>query len=167
MTDPFSSSQAPGALAAPRIKPAQAPSPGDIGVLIDHLSRALHEASFSDSLTPAQWNALRYLDRANATACTVTAFAHYHRTKKSTACQTMNALIEKQLVAKETDSRDSRIKRLMLTELGTSILRRDPIRTLARAVDGLPENELRGIIRALELMLRTLLKGGAGGGWEN
>lgn len=146
---------------------ARVPSPGDIGALIDHLSRAFHEASFSGSLTPAQWNALRYLDRANATACTVTAFAHHHRTKKSTACQTMNALIEKDLVAKETDLQDSRIKRLVLTERGAGTLRHDPILILARAIEDLPEDELKGVTRALERMLRTLLTEAASGGWEN
>jgi len=132
------------------------PSPGDVGALVDHLSRALHDASFSDNLTPAQWNALRYLGRANMTACTVTAFAHHHRTKKSTACQTMNALIEKQLIARETDAEDSRVKCLTLTERGTAILLRDPVHILARAVNGLPRDELHSVTRALELMLRTL-----------
>ena len=51
--------------------------PKAVAELFEHLSRAIYSLSFSEGLNPAQWNALRYLNRANPSSRTMSAFARF------------------------------------------------------------------------------------------
>jgi DNA-binding MarR family transcriptional regulator len=86
--------------------------------LLEHVGRLINAASFAGGLTPAQWNLLRYLLRANDSARTISAFARFHATTKSSASQTARVLIGKGLITIGRSKIDPRSKRLDLTPLG-------------------------------------------------
>jgi hypothetical protein len=78
-------------------------------------------------LKPAQWSVLRYLQRANPSARSITAFAQFHATTKSASSQTVRLLVRKGLVTMVQDVEDSRRKRLDLTDTGRAVLEHDPL----------------------------------------
>lgn len=111
--------------------------------------------SFSGGLNPAQWNALRYLARANPSARTMSAFAQSHQTTKSTASQTLSALERKRLIRKVPDPLDRRVTQLELTTKGEKLLAQDPIRHLVTALEEMPEAELHALAKGIEKMARA------------
>lgn len=115
---------------------------------LERIGRTLHAASFSRGLNPAQWNALRYLARAEPAARTMTGFAAHHRTTKSTASQTLSALARKGLVR--------RVAHLELTARGRRLLSHDPVQTLVAAMGRLPADELGALARAVDRAARLL-----------
>jgi DNA-binding MarR family transcriptional regulator len=114
-------------------------SPVAVAELYEHLVRAVHTASFTLGLNPAQWNALRYLNSAAASGRSVKAFAQFHMVSTSTASQTLSALVRKQLVEKRRDASDGRGVVLTLTAKGRDLLARDPLHVLAQAFAMLDE----------------------------
>lgn len=129
--------------------------PQAVAELFEHLSRTCHAISFSGGLNPAQWNALRFLARANASARTMSAFAQSHQTTKSTASQTLSALERKRLIRRVPDPMDRRVLQLELTTKGERLLAQDPIRHLVIALETLTEHELIVLASAIEKMART------------
>ena len=69
-----------------------------IASLVDRLSRLAHSLQYSQGLNPAQWNALRYLARANKYSTSPGVLAEYFRTTKGTVSQTLIALESKGLI---------------------------------------------------------------------
>ncbi|WP_439814235.1 MarR family winged helix-turn-helix transcriptional regulator [Zavarzinia sp. CC-PAN008] len=130
--------------------------PQAVSELLEQLGRAMHSASFSNGLNPAQWNALRYLARTNPGARTVSGFAKHHRTEKGAASQTMAALVRKKLVRQTVDLEDRRARPLELTEGGRRLLAEDPLGGVAQALAQLSAAELLGTARAVELVARSL-----------
>lgn len=134
-----------------------APDIGEKGVveLLCRLGRAMHCMQFSQGLNPAQWEALRYLARANRYSRTPSALADFLGTTKGTASQTVKALQAKGYVRRQPEPADRRACRLEITEAGRDILRRDPIRDVAA---GLTSTGLDMVSTAagLELLLRGL-----------
>lgn len=126
--------------------------PRAVAELFEHLSRTVHAMSFSAGLNPAQWNALRFLARANPSARTMSAFAQSHQTTKSTASQTLSALERKRLIRKVPDPEDRRVVRLDLTPKGEKLLSQDPITHLVEALEAIPAEDLVVIARAIETM---------------
>jgi DNA-binding MarR family transcriptional regulator len=124
--------------------------------LIEHLGRALHSLSFSRGLNPAQWNALRYLERANPSAKNVTSFAKHHLTKKSAASETMTALAAKGLISSVVDPYDARGRILEVTPRGLALLAEDPFHAVRAGVDKIPDEDLDTIVAFMETLLRSL-----------
>ena len=89
-----------------------------VAELLEHLARRIYGDSFVRGLNPAQWNFLRYLQRTNESARTVTAFARFHATTASSASQTARLLVEKGLIQASVSTLDPRSKRLDLTAQG-------------------------------------------------
>ena len=112
-----------------------------VAELFDHFMRAIYSQSFVEGLNPAQWGALRFLNRANPRSRTLTEFARFHMVSKSAASDTMSALVRKQLVTKSRDPEDGRIMRLDLTERGSELLAIDPLNSLVKALRQLPEED--------------------------
>lgn len=112
-----------------------------IAELFDHFMRAIYSQSFVEGLNPAQWGALRFLNRANPRSRTLTEFARFHMVSKSAASDTMSALVRKQLVTKSRDPEDGRIMRLDLTERGRGLLAIDPLNNLVAALRRLPQDQ--------------------------
>lgn len=111
--------------------------PARIANLINRLGRGIHSLQFAEGLHPAQWEALRYLARANRYSRTPTALAAYLRTTKGTASQTLKSLDVKGFVRRASMPGDRRAVRLDLTPAGEALLARDPLRRLETAAAGL------------------------------
>jgi DNA-binding MarR family transcriptional regulator len=107
-----------------------------IAELIIQLGRAAH--GYPEGLSPAQWNALRYVSRANRFSRTVSAFADFHGTTRGTASQTVKALLAQGYLSRQRSQRDGRSSRLELTENGRLLLSSDPCMALIRAASTLP-----------------------------
>jgi len=106
--------------------------------LLDRLGRAVHNLQYSDGLNPAQWEALRFLNRANRYTRKPSALADYLGTTKGTISQTVKALEEKGLIERSVEEKDRRIVRLDLTQNGRQMLEKDPLEALAAATIGAP-----------------------------
>jgi DNA-binding MarR family transcriptional regulator len=116
--------------------------PSRIANLVNRLGRGIHSIQFAEGLNPAQWEALRFLARANRYSRTPTALAAYLRTTKGTASQTLKSLTAKGYVRRAPVPADKRAVRLDLTASGQGLLARDPLRRLEAAAAALgPELE--------------------------
>jgi DNA-binding MarR family transcriptional regulator len=121
--------------------------------LLEHFSRMINAASFADGLTPAQWNLLRYLSRANEGARTVSAFARFHATTKSSASQTARVLVNKALIAIVPSNLDPRSKRLDLSIRGREFLAGDPLGSLGRTLETVSADRLESFAEMLTLLV--------------
>jgi DNA-binding MarR family transcriptional regulator len=121
---------------------------------IERLSRLLRGLEHETDLAPAQWQALRYLARANRYSRTPGALAQYLAATKGTVSQTVRALERKKLIRRRSDSVDRRVVRLELTASGQTRLTGDPLRILtdaARDIDATLTRELVEVLRRLQL----------------
>ncbi|MBX3529481.1 MAG: MarR family transcriptional regulator [Rhizobiaceae bacterium] len=121
--------------------------------LIERLARLVFNDGHSRGLKPAQWEALRYLSRANRFSRTPGALTAYLGSTKGTVSQTVMSLERAGLVEKAANPADRRSVHLDLTPAGVALLETDGLTRVAQAVDGLPE-AVRG---GLEAGLRTVL----------
>ena len=69
-----------------------------VAELIDRLGRMTRELQYVDGLNPAQWEALRYLNRANRYSRTPGGVADFLGATKGTISQTVSALESKGLI---------------------------------------------------------------------
>lgn len=127
-----------------------------VGELLDRIARVAREAQFSDGLNPAQWEALRYLARANRYSRSPGALAEYLGCTKGTVSQTLIALEQKGYVIRARDAVDRRGMRLELSEAGRAAIARDPILTLERAAEMLDEEVRAPLVKGLSRLLYDL-----------
>jgi DNA-binding MarR family transcriptional regulator len=104
--------------------------PLEITNLINRLGRTIHCLQFAQGLNPAQWEALRFLSRANRYSRTPSALAEYLQTTKGTASQTLKCLETKGYVRRVPVPEDRRAVRIDITDNGRAVLRRDPLQCL-------------------------------------
>src|SRR5579885_3744103 len=103
--------------------------------LIDRLDRLARSDEQVGNLNPAQWEALRYLARANRFSRTPAAIAEYLASTRGTVSRTLASLEEKGYVARRADSEDGRSVNLALTRKAMDALKRDPLLTLAEDLE--------------------------------
>jgi DNA-binding MarR family transcriptional regulator len=127
-----------------------------IATLVDRLSRIAHSLQFSEGLNPAQWNALRFLARANKYSTSPGVLADFLGCTKGTISQTLIALESKGLVARIRCDQDRRKVLLGLTEAGKAILENDPLRRIERASAAIPLTERAGMVAAMTRMVDDL-----------
>jgi DNA-binding MarR family transcriptional regulator len=125
--------------------------------LIDRLQRLARSGELAGGLNPAQWEALRYLARANRFSRTPAALAAYLASTRGTVSQTVIALAEKGLVARTPSARDKRSVELSLTPRGEALLRSDPLLALARDIDGAAGRRARDLTASLRATLRNAI----------
>ncbi len=113
------------------------PSPAAVEAahLIDRLDRLARAAEQTGGLNPAQWEALRYLARANRFSRTPAALADYLASTRGTVSRTLASLEAKGHVARVRSTRDGRSVELALTAAATAALRRDPLLVLAQDIE--------------------------------
>lgn len=99
--------------------------------LIGRLDRLARAGERSGELNPVQWEALRYLVRANRFSRTPAALAEYLGSTRGTVSQTVIALEAKGFVAKRASARDGRSVDLELTGAGREALADDALAELA------------------------------------
>jgi len=134
------------------------PPTDDFPLVLERLSRILQNETHAAGLKPVQWEALRYLARANRFSRSPSAVTGYLGITKGTVSQTLNALERKGLVRKTTAAGDRRNVTLEVTEAGRNLLRDDPIESLSVAATGLPPDARDEIADGLRAVLRQLLE---------
>lgn len=134
--------------------------------LLDRLERLARSGVSVGGLNPAQWEALRYLARANRFSRTPAALADYLGSTRGTVSQTLIALEQKGLATRSASRRDGRSVVLALTRRGEALLRQDPIQDLARDIavgTGGNPSDLLTALRAVLLATITRNEGRAFG----
>jgi DNA-binding MarR family transcriptional regulator len=126
--------------------------------LIERLARIVSGAGHSNAMKPAQWDALRYVSRANRFSRTPGALTAYLGVTKGTVSQTLMSLERAGLVSKTIDAADRRSVKLELTDAGRDRLRRDEIARVQAMVDAMPELDRLRLDDALRQLLKTRLE---------
>lgn len=126
--------------------------------LIERLARIVSGAGHSNAMKPAQWDALRYVSRANRFSRTPGALTAYLGVTKGTVSQTLMSLERAGLVSKTVDAADRRSVKLELTDAGRDRLRQDEIARVQAMVDAMPELDRLRLDDALRQLLKTRLE---------
>ncbi|MDJ0943982.1 MAG: MarR family transcriptional regulator [Kiloniellales bacterium] len=130
----------------------------DIPVLLERLSRILQNEAHAGGVKPTQWEALRYLARANRFSRSPSAVTAYLGVTKGTVSQTLNALDRKGLIRKRADPGDRRNVTIEVTRAGRDLLARDPVEVVLTAAARLSAAERRALSGALEKLLVEALR---------
>lgn len=129
------------------------PSALEAAHLIDRLDRLTRSGASVDGLNPAQWEALRYLARANRFSRTPAALADYLGSTRGTVSQTLIALEQKGFVSRTQSIRDKRSIELELAPHAEKALRDDPLIALARDLAATAGADIEGIATTLRAAL--------------
>lgn len=121
---------------------------------LERLARLMRSASQTQGLNAAQWEALRYVSRANSFSNSPGALTRYLGATKGTTSQTLLSLIKKGAIAKVTRSDDGRSVKLELTEAGLKILEGDPLLSLDKAIADLGDKTSKRFTKGLGELLR-------------
>ena len=113
--------------------------------LAERLGRLLATETHANDLLPVQWEALRYLSRANRFSRTASALTAYLGITKGTVSQTLKALESKGLVRKQGDPTDKRRNLLALTAKGRKRLQDDPLQRTVDAIESLAAGTRRDL----------------------
>ena len=131
--------------------------PEHIAALIERIGRLLSTDAHAAGLAPVQWEALRYVGRANRFSRTPAALTAYLGLTKGTVSQTINALESRGLVVKRVDPGDRRSRRLSLSPAGRTLLARDPLAQTVDATRSLSGPQRAGLAQGLESILSSRL----------
>lgn len=123
--------------------------------LLEIATRTLHSRLYRDGLFPAQWVALRYMDRAETAQRTASELARFQGMANGPVSRTVRTLLAKGLLQKASSQPKGRAEILELTEAGRKLLQRDPFREIADALQTLREEERQALATALEAVMRA------------
>ena len=129
----------------------------EAALLIDRLDRLARSGEAVGELNPAQWEALRFVARANRFSRTPAALAEYFGSTRGTVSQTLIALEQKGHLTREPSERDRRSVVLELTSTGTQALKRDPILALAADLAGASAIQLEAVNAVLRDALHAMI----------
>jgi DNA-binding MarR family transcriptional regulator len=124
-------------------------TPDRIADLLLHVGRAARSEEGRSDLTAAQWTCLRFFARANGSTRTPSGFASYQATTRGTASQIIKTLEGRGLIARYRSDRDGRSVRFDLTEAGSALLSRDPLRDLIGVIATLDAADRVQVLDAL------------------
>ena len=128
---------------------------------LERLARLMRSASHTERLNAAQWEALRYLSRANSFSNSPGALTRYLGATKGTTSQTVLSLIKKGLIAKSLRGDDGRSVVLTFTETGQKNLGEDPLLSLGKAIGKLGDKTSKRFAKGLsELLEREITQQG-------
>ena len=120
---------------------------------LERLARLMRQSGHGEGLNPAQWEALRYLSRANRLSNSPGSLARYLGSTKGTISQTLASLVSKGLVVKQMRGEDNRFVDLLLTEKGRAVLEQDGLRALGLDIGTLRPKIRKRFDRGLEELL--------------
>ncbi|MDZ5697464.1 MarR family winged helix-turn-helix transcriptional regulator [Chelativorans sp. M5D2P16] len=128
--------------------------------LIERIGRLIQAEEQKSPLNPAQWEALRYLEKANRFSRTPAALAEYLGSTRGTVSQTLIALEKKGCVERRQSTRDRRSVDMTLTDAGRAQLAEDPLREFAAHIaatgtDGTLEEALSAVLHEAILQNRS------------
>ena len=129
------------------------PTAGESLAKLERLVRLMRQQGHAEGLNPAQWEALRYLGRANRLSNTPGAVARFLGSTKGTVSQTLSSLETKGLISKKLNSTDNRFVALLLTETGAQILAKDGLKALGADIDLLKPKIRKRFDRAIAELL--------------
>jgi DNA-binding MarR family transcriptional regulator len=129
-----------------------------ISELVDRLTRIAHGVQFAAGLNPTQWEALRFLKKANRYSSSPKALAEYLGTTKGTVSQTLINLESKGLISRSRCPDDGRAVKICLTEAGEDLLSHDPLVCVAKVTDQLPAEAQKALADGMDQMVRCLQK---------
>lgn len=132
-------------------------SGADIAAPLERLARITRAAEHDGALNPAQWEALRFLARANRFSNSPGALTRYLGATKGTVSQTVKALERKGHIAKTGRDGQSRSIALSLTPKGEAMLSLDPWARLAETLAGLGGKTRRRLAKGLGEVLTVEL----------
>ena len=125
---------------------------------LERLTRLMRAGEHEGGLNPAQWEALRYLSRANRFSNSPIALTRFLGSTKGTISQTIKALERKGFIVKSPRQDEGRSICLSLTPKGNEILKNDPLTEFSKSLDDLSGKTRRRLARGLADLLETDLK---------
>jgi DNA-binding MarR family transcriptional regulator len=130
--------------------------------LIDRIERLGRGGVQIHGLNPAQWEALRYLARANRFSRTPAGLAAYLGSTRGTVSQTLIALEQKGFVMRGANEKDRRSVALGLTAKAHDALAEDPLLGVARDLAEAAGGEVASIADTLKNALRATIRRNGG-----
>ncbi len=128
-----------------------------ITTLLERLSRVLQNDAHDSGLKPTQWEALRYLARANRFSRSPGALTTYLGMTKGTVSQTLLALGRKGLVDKQATAKDRRGVKLDLTKAGEMLLASDPMLKIEISIAAMPHRASVQLAKFFEGLLKDMI----------
>lgn len=128
----------------------------NISELVDRVGRIIHAIQFSNGLNPAQWEALRFLSRANSYSRSPGALAEYLGSTKGTVSQTLIALESKGYVVRNRSESDRRSINIELTDDGLELVGQDPLAMLEGAVSDLAVADRENFARSMDTLIKNM-----------
>lgn len=136
---------------------SQAPVLFDLSERLGTLTRArLRQAGLAHGLQTIHLQVLLYLGRANRLSNTPQATAEYLGLTKGTVSQSILVLARKRLVTRQTDERDGRMVRLVLTERAVTLLKDINVVSVWR--DALQSASPARVSSAMQVLRQVLTK---------
>ncbi|MEC7488569.1 MAG: MarR family transcriptional regulator [Pseudomonadota bacterium] len=132
------------------------PERAKIVELVDRLTRIAHSIQFAGGLNPAQWEALRFVARANRNSCTPGLLADFMGLTKGTVSQTLKALESKGLIERHPKCEDRRSVHILVTAKGNTVLENDPLGRISEALGPCHEFEQAQVLTAMERLLSAV-----------
>jgi DNA-binding MarR family transcriptional regulator len=127
--------------------------------LLEQMGRRLHSQGYSSQLFPAQWAALRYVQLAAPERRTAIDLARFQGLASGAVARTVRTLISKGYLVKRGTIGRGRAEQLELTDRGIALLKKDPLRRVAEALNGLDDTERRTLAKSLETAIRATMPG--------
>lgn len=134
------------------------PERAKIVELVDRLSRIAHSLQFAEGLNPAQWEALRFVARANRNSCSPGTLAEFMGSTKGTVSQTLKALESKGLIKRSRKEDDRRAVEISVTPDGLSLIEKDPLGQIHDALSPFSDAEQRDVVSGLEQLVGIVQK---------
>ena len=119
------------------------------------MARRLHSQGYADRLFPAQWAALRYLQAAEPERRTAIDLARFQGLAPGAVARTLRTLIVKGHVEKAGSAGRGRAERVDLTTKGRAMLKGDPLKVIANALEPLDAAERAALGQGLERAIRA------------
>jgi DNA-binding MarR family transcriptional regulator len=120
---------------------------------LERLARLVRAASHTKGLTPAQWDILRFVAKANRFSNSPIAASHYVGATKGTTSQSIASLVAKGLLSKLERKGDQRSVSLQLSEAGHALLATDPLKPLEGAIGQLGDKTLKRFAKGVSEVL--------------
>lgn len=135
---------------------------GETIELIERLARLVTNEGHAHGMKPAQWEALRYLVRANRFSRTPSGLTAYLGLTKGTVSQTLMSLERAGLVEKTANPGDGRSVRLDLTQKGRALLPLDGMAAIRQAFEVLPPPMRAALGDGVAALVRSALAARSG-----
>ncbi len=124
---------------------------------LERLTRLMRAGEHENGLNPAQWEALRYLARANRFSNSPSALTRFLGSTKGTVSQTLKSLERKGMIVKSRRVNEKRSVCLELTPKARDALNSDPLRTFVKSLDASNGKTKRRLAKGLREFLKTEL----------